>query len=41
MENRYTKKGYVRKIIVVLAMLMIFNFIYPYIPVYAEDTTIA
>ncbi len=37
MVNNFTKKKLVRKIIIILTFLTIFNFIYPYMPVIADD----
>ena len=41
MENKFTEKGIVRKIIIALVFLVVFNFVYPYIPsvVYAAEDT--
>ena len=34
----FTKKGFVRKIFIILTFLVVFNFIYPYMPVsFAKD----
>ena len=38
MINNFTKKGIVQKIIVILIFLTIFNFLYPYMPVYSADS---
>lgn len=38
MINNFTKKGIVQKIIVILIFLIIFNFLYPYMPVFAAET---
>ena len=38
MINNFTKKGIVQKIIVILIFLTIFNFLYPYMPVYSAET---
>lgn len=35
--NNFTKKGIVHKIIITLVFLIMFNFIYPYIPTYAAS----
>ena len=40
MINNFTKKGIVQKIIVILIFLTIFNFMYPYMPVFAATTII-
>lgn len=41
MKNKFTEKGIVRKIIIALVFLVVFNFVYPYIPsaVYAAEDT--
>ena len=35
MINKFTEKGIVQKIIVVLIFLVVFNFVYPYVPAFA------
>ena len=37
MINKFTEKGIVQKIIVVLIFLVVFNFVYPYVPAYGAD----
>ena len=37
MINKFTEKGIVQKIIVVLIFLVVFNFVYPYVPAYGVD----
>ncbi len=36
MINKFTEKGIVQKIIVVLIFLVVFNFVYPYVPAFAD-----